>query len=1545
MTVLVDDVWTSADEWRVLHGLGALVAGLGDDVEAAGAHLDALGRHWDPLKHPRGRDGKFIEVGGQVRVFDALRGGNILGLGTVEKIDNAGIHVKMSSFDDPARHGDVGREFVVRKEQIASIPHGQVRLDRNGNIHPNDRELPDANGKLIRPGDQVRHNDGREGVVGRVGERNGDLLVHTGDGGRFVSKAENVARLDHPNPAQVRPHEQAAHDAHVARVRAGEVNLNEVGRRQAPRAEGSRDAHGHAVPDGWERHEANGNESFTKDGYRVTPFVHRAFGREEKKYRVERIDRHGRAERVSESDSWTHAETAIGHDRQDRAHVAGEAHRQNVEQLKPTREQLHGAITRFGGHAHTHDAVQHGTSDEAKAAIANDENLQRNVRDAAQRDMGVTRPNDAQRAERRDLEHIRNAQQHGVKDEHAAGPRPVAEVRPTGDARALRDHDGNPLPAGWTAHVQPGVGGANGPARDRIIIRTGITPVEPRLAYSVQREGDDLYHVRKISAPGYRVPRFGAINRNLGDYRTYAEVKAALERDRAGHAPAAPPAHEPVPTALRNLPAGRQVRLPDDARYSAAAVDQMLTDLPRPVAERNPVGADRYLRNLRLALQDSLTTPSQRGRDGLDARIGDYFRRAAEGRPAHDPTLAKLHDVKARWDAMRAGNVIAPRPPSVALAPRPEGAQLANGAVVVIDGGAQGRVVAIDHESNRAVVEGPGGVRVIRDADQLQGTGSSHEGTDTSPGAGVSAPTPDEPPRPLPGLPANAKDEAEAIAAMHVAGAGRGFPYQGSVASAKRSMEQAVQQAESGDAEGFAKSVEQAVVQYNRGLESGIRNRAFREDVIARRNKAQDLLERVTGDRGDVDPVLGVSRNHLSELRGTIPRRYGNAAGATRYAQGGYALGDALDTARPAEQRQAALQRADERLAEAAGRGHANAIRAHGKLQQIKLGQAPGRVHVPRGPNAVARAPRRGRNNIRVNDARPVDPNALNPDAKPEDYAQTWGIDRATAIARAARERPSMQSLFDTQDRKALKDLAARAFNGEYGSGGLQLRVTTVANARGRHVSVAGKVYQRNPEGKLVAVGHFQRELTPDQVYNASFVMNKDVQGSGAASEFNRHMEDWYIANGVQRVTVSAAGGGGIYNGAFVWARNGFDWNTSLKTEVVNERLNDIRTGPYKHDDDVQRQVEEMQQRVNLGDDNPNFPTPFDISQIGWEPHLGSDVPWAGKEAMVAKAWSGVKELDPNARAYQRLVQAGRLPDPSIKEHPVISQYDASAIPDDLRAISLADLQRAGRKKTIVGNFEVVRAGSPSARGDGRGHGVNAAWFVTDRRDGKTFIVKNDTLAHERGADAEVGVSELLRGTNYYGASYVERHPTTPTMVISTFAGAQHGTKNHSLLKDDYRSSTEIFRNMADQDELIRARVVNAVIANGDRHGGNAMWGKDADGKDHLLLFDHGLSLDTRFGASSVMDIASFQRIAYDGALDEWLKGHDANDTGSIEQYAQQLMQVLQGMAFSSTESKDGAIRRLQEILDDPQKFLDALRTRRGLPVNRRLRSPVPAGA
>lgn len=311
-----------------------------------------------------------------------------------------------------------------------------------------------------------------------------------------------------------------------------------------------------------------------------------------------------------------------------------------------------------------------------------------------------------------------------------------------------------------------------------------------------------------------------------------------------------------------------------------------------------------------------------------------------------------------------------------------------------------------------------------------------------------------------------------------------------------------------------------------------------------------------------------------------------------------------------------------------------------------------------------------------------------NLDAKQSDFA-AWG-DRAAEIARAGRERATLanikQAAIDMQKadlayraaRVSGDDDAKREADAAYTAAksrvsklltdtyGVREEVTFgekkyyLSAGNDPSISISGSSDEldagtnpmtitvnlklRNANGE--AVGTVTRVLNgkPELDTNGDMTRYKwyaknqylEVVGSekksGFASAFNRYMEDWYIANGVDEIHVHAAGGGG-YQGALVWALNGFNWETprDAGNEVFNRLTRMERTASAEEKKAIQ-QIRDYAKSVRNTDgsiDLDKTPTPLELALVGWYPGAKN---WVGKKFMVANTWMGVKRLNPGAK-------------------------------------------------------------------------------------------------------------------------------------------------------------------------------------------------------------------------------------------------------------------------------------------------------------------------
>jgi hypothetical protein len=299
-----------------------------------------------------------------------------------------------------------------------------------------------------------------------------------------------------------------------------------------------------------------------------------------------------------------------------------------------------------------------------------------------------------------------------------------------------------------------------------------------------------------------------------------------------------------------------------------------------------------------------------------------------------------------------------------------------------------------------------------------------------------------------------------------------------------------------------------------------------------------------------------------------------------------------------------------------------------------------------------------------------------NPDAKQSDYS-AWGL-RAPEIAKAGRDRATIknitdliakekeakaiaessssspderdkassdQAAFRAQTDSLIKDIFGIREGVQFGKNnytlGKSARVGyTIYPSGEAEISVAFRIL--NDQG--VDVGEGSRTLrstnkeNPDGTKSASWTVSNNIlkipnardKKSGFVTAYNRYMEDWYIANGFDSVKVYAAGGGG-WQGGFVWALNGFNWQASQASDVP--RI--LRSMSNRRDatDEEKQIIKRMQDRV--AKDNPTgeykvdtVPTPLELALIGWYPGATN---WVGKKQMISMSWYGQKRLNPEA--------------------------------------------------------------------------------------------------------------------------------------------------------------------------------------------------------------------------------------------------------------------------------------------------------------------------
>lgn len=165
---------------------------------------------------------------------------------------------------------------------------------------------------------------------------------------------------------------------------------------------------------------------------------------------------------------------------------------------------------------------------------------------------------------------------------------------------------------------------------------------------------------------------------------------------------------------------------------------------------------------------------------------------------------------------------------------------------------------------------------------------------------------------------------------------------------------------------------------------------------------------------------------------------------------------------------------------------------------------------------------------------------------------------------------------------------------------------------RTTQIVVYGKVYKGKQQ---TPAGRFERAIFVDNedgklvVTHTELKIKRQHQGQGFASEFNKHAEQTYREDGVDRILLQA----NIDVGGYAWARKGYDFTDKLQAESLLIQMSDKARS--MGDDGLISKLNDLERRMdNSAFGSADYPTPRDFSEIS-------------KEAMLGSNWLGVKYL------------------------------------------------------------------------------------------------------------------------------------------------------------------------------------------------------------------------------------------------------------------------------------------------------------------------------
>ena len=437
------------------------------------------------------------------------------------------------------------------------------------------------------------------------------------------------------------------------------------------------------------------------------------------------------------------------------------------------------------------------------------------------------------------------------------------------------------------------------------------------------------------------------------------------------------------------------------------------------------------------------------------------------------------------------------------------------------------------------------------------------------------------------------------------------------------------------------------------------------------------------------------------------------------------------------------------------------------------------------------------------------------------DYA-IWG-DRDAEIAKAANNRVS----FETLEQEAYKyHLAEQARNGEeardtlsnisalmgdaYGdrsgiSFGGEFFTTRVKSVR-PHVYLRGGTFARVSEDDIKngkasvqfeisldildvsgrVVGKATRTIAMERKLDRSMnvtetsrygvanylSISEDQKQTGFASAYNRWVENWYIANGVEKVIVSAAGGG-AFQGGYVWAINGYNW------QEEDDALGILRTMRREVKNSLEEaQVEALAKLIDAAEmpdgsyDMSKMPTPFMFAHVGYDPEKDPEKDtWLGRKVMMRVSWGGVKHLNPTAREQIQSVNYNQIRNARRR---VLSNQNTPNLSSD--ALAVVDSDKFRNNPTIAPYYSQIR--------DALRNNRSIAVLSPDAKNALNAYVSQEVLSKR---DRSLPWNDIfsLRGIleNEYRADYGYAYPftfgdTLSEFTVKDFADAADGTSS-----------------------------------------------------------------------------------------------------------------------------------------------------------------------
>ena len=189
-----------------------------------------------------------------------------------------------------------------------------------------------------------------------------------------------------------------------------------------------------------------------------------------------------------------------------------------------------------------------------------------------------------------------------------------------------------------------------------------------------------------------------------------------------------------------------------------------------------------------------------------------------------------------------------------------------------------------------------------------------------------------------------------------------------------------------------------------------------------------------------------------------------------------------------------------------------------------------------------------------------------------------------------------------------------------------------IVNSDGVEVGVISRTLKQNANGDIRVVHSLMK------------IYDDENKGTGFSSQFSAASEELYERMNVSEIETMAA-----WDGSYVWARAGYDWNlddysVNMALGAVPEALDEAleRAILDNRPEDANKIGDIIERLDSLSSDDPDFPTPLEIASLeSQDPNISS----LGRQILTDTNWFGIKRLGSAGRTGEEIAREREIED------------------------------------------------------------------------------------------------------------------------------------------------------------------------------------------------------------------------------------------------------------------------------------------------------------